>query len=395
MSGRNRNSRGPNRNSGSTQGEEAQLWLQIKDDMRSMIEGVNSSNDQVRAIMGQDGYMANAGKNSKTTNADMAAEQNKLDNLLRSGVKGADMSKLQIDALIEHVTVLRALVKAREDSEAQATGSSGLGHGGRDRQRELLSSSQRSSSARGLGARDREKEREQRERERERKEERDSRDKDRDRDMKDSVYDFNGAEDSPVPSPVGGRVKLGGSLAGSDRSANRDSVPPRGDDRATPGKADSLPPDAGIGSAAAAQRARVLFYKGQDVVFKPKPSPDNPHPEWMLGKVQHVSGEGKSRRYKVQDADPDLAPEHRTEYRTSASSMIQISNVGTELPELEKGRTVLALYPDSTVFYKAEVMGTDASGKVSLRFDGETDEGNGSDVVLQTVDRRFVVEYRP
>lgn len=398
MSGRNRNSRGPNRNSGSTQGEEAQLWTQIKEDMRTMVDGVNASNDSIRAVMAQDSYISKA-KDAKPSGIDLAAEEAKLDNLLRQGVKGSDLSKQTIDALIEHLTVLKALVKAREDAEAQTIGGSGLGHGGRDRQGGLLSSSQRSSSARGLGARDREKERE-REREREREKDRDSRDKDRDRDrdMKDpvSVYEFDGAGDSPVPSPVGGRVKLGSSLAGSDRSANRDSVPPRGDDRATPGKADSLPPDAGIGSAAAAQRARVLFYKGQDVVFKPKATPDNQHPEWMLGKVQQVSGEGKSRRYKVQDADPDIAPDQRTEYRTSASSMIQIPNVGAELPELEKGKTVLALYPDSTVFYKAEVMGTDsAAGKVSLRFDGETDEGSGSDVVLQTVDRRFVVEYRP
>jgi SAGA-associated factor 29 len=110
----------------------------------------------------------------------------------------------------------------------------------------------------------------------------------------------------------------------------------------------------------------------------------------MLGKVQQVLGEGKSRRYKVQDADPDLPPDQRVEYRTSASSMIPIPASGVELPELEKSKTVLALYPDSTTFYKAEVMAADpVAGKVSLRFEGE--ENN---VTLQLVDRRFVVEYR-
>jgi len=44
----------------------------------------------------------------------------------------------------------------------------------------------------------------------------------------------------------------------------------------------------------------------------------------------------------------------------------------------------------SATFYKAEVMGSEAStGRVSLRFEGE--ENN---VTLQLVDRRFVVEYR-
>ncbi|GAB1315281.1 SGF29 C-terminal domain-containing protein [Madurella fahalii] len=368
MSSRNRNARGPNRNSGSTQGEEAHLWGQIKDDIRTMIDGINSSNDSLRAIVAQDSYIA---KNKG--NIDIAAEEQKLDSMLRGGVKGADLSKQQIDALIEHVTVLRALVKSREESEAQAAGASGLS--GRERPGGLLAGSARASSVRGASAREKEREKE--------------REKDRDRDLG-LVYDFDGGGESPVPSPVG--RKLGGSAgAGSDRSANRDSVPPRGGDRDTPGKADSVPPElGGIGSATAAQRAKISFFKGQDVVFKPKPTANTESTEWMLGRVQQVLGEGKSRRYKVQDADPDLPPDQRVEYRTSASSMIPIPAADVELPELERGRTVLALYPDSTTFYKAEVMGTDAAtGKVSLRFEGEENS-----VTLQLVDRRFVVEYR-
>lgn len=367
MSSRNRNARGPNRNSGSTQGEEAHLWSQIKDDIRTMIDGVNSSNDSLRAVVAQDNYMAKS-----KDNIDIAAEEQKLDSLLRGGVKGADLSKQQIDALIEHVTVLRALVKAREDSEAQTAGAAGPSS--RERPGGLLSGSGRASSVRGAG-RDKDRDRD--------------RDRDRERDPG-SVYEFDGSGDSPVPSPVG--RKLGGSAgAGSDRSANRDSVPPRGGDRDTPGKADSVPPElGGLGAATAAQRAKISFFKGQDVVFKPKPTTTTESTEWMLGRVQQVLGEGKSRRYKVQDADPDLPPDQRVEYRTSASSMIPIPAAGVELPELEKGKTVLALYPDSTTFYKAEVMGTDAAtGKVSLRFEGE--ENN---VTLQLVDRRFVVEYR-
>ncbi|KAK4039870.1 SGF29 tudor-like domain-containing protein [Parachaetomium inaequale] len=369
MSSRNRNSRGPNRNSGSTQGEEAHLWSQIKDDIRAMVDGVNGSNDALRSIVAQDNYIA---KNKD--GIDMAAEENKLDSLLRSGVKGADTSKQQIDALIEHVTVLRALVKAREDSEAQAAGTSGLS--GRERPSGLLSASSRSASVRGASAREKDRDKER------------DRDRDRDRDPG-SVYEFDGSGDSPVPSPVG--RKLGGSAgAGSDRSVNRDSVPPRSGDRDTPGKSDSVPPESGGLAATAAQRAKISFFKGQDVVFKPKPTTTTDSPDWMLGKVQQVLGEGKSRRYKVQDADPDLLPDQRVEYRTSASSMIPIAAPGVELPDLDKGKTVLALYPDSTTFYKAEVRGKEAdTGRVSLRFDGE--ENN---VTLQLVDRRFVVEYR-
>ena len=365
MSSRNRNSRGPNRNSGSTQGEEAHLWSQVKDDIRTMIEGVNSSNDSIRAIVAQDSHIA---KNKD--GIDLADAEQKLDGLLRSGVKGSDLSKQQIDALIEHVTVLRALVKAREDTEAQTVGPSGAS--GRERPSGLLAASSRSASARGTSVRDKDREKDR------------DRDRDRDRDPG-SVYEFDGSGDSPVPSPAG--RKLGGSAgAGSDRSGNRDSVPPRGD-HDTPGKADSVPPESG---ATAAQRAKISFFKGQDVVFKPKAVTTTDSTEWMLGKVQQVLGEGKSRRYKVQDADPDLPADQRVEYRTSASSMIPIPATGTDLPPLDRGKTVLALYPDSTTFYKAEVMGGEAAiGKVSLRFEGE--ENN---VTLQLVDRRFVVEYR-
>ncbi|KAK4216913.1 SAGA-associated factor 29 [Rhypophila decipiens] len=372
MSSRNRNAR-PNRNSGSTQGEEAHLWAQIKDDIRTMIEGVNSSNDALRNIIAQDNYISK----NKESIVDMGAEESKLDSMLRGSVKGTDLSKQQIDALYEHVTVLRALVKAREDTDAQVAGSSGLS----GRERPMLSSSVRSSSARGA---EKEKEKE-RERERETLKERE-RDKERD---PSSVYEFDGGPDSPVPSPLGSHTrKLGGSGgAGSDRSGNRDSIPPRD----TPSKGDSVPPEPiGAGSATAAQRAKVTFFKGQDVVFKPKPASVNDTTEWMLGRVQQVLGEGKSRRYKVQDADPDVPLGERSEFRTSASSMIPLPVAGVELGDLEKGKTVLALYPDSTTFYKAEVMGSDAAnGKVSLRFEGE--ENN---VTTQLVDRRFVVEYR-
>ncbi|KAK5651683.1 hypothetical protein OQA88_11749 [Cercophora sp. LCS_1] len=373
MSARNRNARGPNRNSGSNQGEEAHLWNQIKDDIRTLVEGVNSSNDALRTIVAQDNYIS---KNKDDVN--MATEEQKLDSLLRSGVKGADHTKQQIDALVEHITVLRALVKVREDQEIQTAGTTGLS--GRERPGPF-SGPPRSSSVRK--EREKEKQRESlREKELQSEKERDP----------GNIYDFDGAGDSPVPSPIGSHTrKLGGSAtAGSDRSGNRDSLPPRGD-RDTPVKADSVPPESqGAGSATAAQRAKNTYSKGQDVVFRPKVANTNESAEWMMGRVVQVVGEGKHRRYKVQDADPDLPPDQRVEYRMSSSSMILIPGAGADLPDLEKGKTVLALYPDSTTFYKAEVIGKDGStGKVSLRFEGEENSGT-----LQLVERRYVVEYR-
>lgn len=410
-----------------------------------MVETINTSNDQIRAILAQDSLIAKSREASKENpegeKTDIAALEQTLDTLIRAGVGGADISKQKLQEVIEHVMVLRALVKAREESEGvvHSVGTPGphSSSAGRDRNSSsLLGSGGRSSSVRGHGGKGDRGDREGRDRDRDRgdkdrggdREKGDKEGKDRDRNSErlgdklgdkerdkhsdrdlSSMYDFDGAGDSPVPSPLSSHTrKLGANTtAGSDRASTaRDSVPPRD----TPSK-DSVPPEPNTSTtsngttsapttAGATQRAKVTFHKGQDVVFKPKPSPatGNETTEWMLGRVQQVLGEGKSRRYRVQDADPDLDPDQRVEYRTSASSMIPIPAAGEEekkLPKLEKGKVVLALYPDSTTFYKAEVMGIEAEGegegkeRVKLRFEGEENSGT-----LQLVERRFVVEYR-
>lgn len=131
----------------------------------------------------------------------------------------------------------------------------------------------------------------------------------------------------------------------------------------------------------------MTFAKDDEVAFKPKPA-NNEQTDWILGIVQEVRGEGKSRRYKVLDADVDEAGNQK-DFRTSASSMILIPREGTNLAPLETGRVVLALYPNTTTFYKAEVHGMDEDGRVNLKFEGEE-----SSNTVQAVTRRHVVEYR-
>lgn len=254
--------------------------------------------------------------------------------------------------------------------------------------------------------RDRDRDRE-RDRDRDRDHDRDreasreahDRGKDKDKDSKQDLYDFDGVVDRtpPHPSPIaathharklGVRVSAGGGGGGggasSDRSGNRDSLPPRD----TPSKAGSVEPGAGV-VGSSATRAKVVFVEDQDVVFKPKSSETG---EWFLGRVKRVQGEGKGRRYIVKDEDPDVAEGDRREFKMTASGMISIpsARLGAGLPKLDKGKMVLALYPDSTTFYKAEVMGMDAAtGSVALRFEGEEQSGT-----QQLVDRRFVVDYR-
>ncbi|KAK3116253.1 hypothetical protein LTR53_003557 [Teratosphaeriaceae sp. CCFEE 6253] len=80
-----------------------------------------------------------------------------------------------------------------------------------------------------------------------------------------------------------------------------------------------------------------------------------PEGEGILCRVTNVIGDGKQRRYEVQDADTSGDPLPPPQ-RASVSQLIQIpeSNKGY-MVELPKGKGVLAQYPDTTTFYKAEV----------------------------------------
>lgn len=135
--------------------------------------------------------------------------------------------------------------------------------------------------------------------------------------------------------------------------------------------------------------AKVVFSRDQTVAFSPKPPTPKDTTEWYLGTVKQVLGEGKGRRYIVKEEDPDVPSPARKEYKMSTSGMIPIPPPGMELPRLDWGKTVLALYPDSSIFYKADVMGMDyGTPNVILRFKVDEDAG-----VQQIVERRFVVDY--
>jgi SAGA-associated factor 29 len=113
---------------------------------------------------------------------------------------------------------------------------------------------------------------------------------------------------------------------------------------------------------------------------------DPPEGEGILCRVTAVIGEGKQRRYEVQDADPSGDPP--PPQRASVSQLIQIPEKNQGLADLAKGRNVLAMYPDTTTFYKAEVVdawrgGENVVKEVRLKF--EDDESP------REVERRYVL----
>lgn len=133
---------------------------------------------------------------------------------------------------------------------------------------------------------------------------------------------------------------------------------------------------------------KITFALGAPVAFKPKSSPGGEERDWIQGIVAKVIGEGKSRRYDVQDPYPEPG-KAGTVYRSSASSMVPIPSMGSTLPPYEVGKKVLALYPDTTAFYRAEVSAMIEDGRVvQLFFEGD-DQG-----VHKEVERRYVLDHK-
>ncbi|UZP40074.1 hypothetical protein NXS19_007890 [Fusarium pseudograminearum] len=315
MSQRNRSGRASNRNNGNSHGEEVQIWELCKSQMGEIVSGINAENDTLTELVTMDKQVG--AMNTEKIPGDSLKE---MEQLCRAGVKHSEANMSSLKNTIEQLKVLRAVVHAKEQQDAQAAGP------GKRQSRDTTAAAS-------------------------------------------SLYDFDGVGDSPVPSPIGG---------------NSRNMPP---------KADSVEPQGSVGSGVGSgnNKSKVVFQKGDSVAFKPKQlSSGDSLPDWILGEVAQVMGEGKSRRYKVLDIEPEDQSKQK-EYRSSASSMIPITpeSLAATLKDWESGKVVLALYPNTTTFYKAEVHSMDNDGKVNLKFEGENDSST-----LQQVERRFVIEYR-
>lgn len=190
-----------------------------------------------------------------------------------------------------------------------------------------------------------------------------------------STMDFDGPSDSPIPSPAENKQvrKIGPSRTSS--------LPPRSSTDVRP---DTAPSEA----SERASKPKIVYAQGEEVAFKRKIPGKTEEQDWILGKVMRVIGEGKSRRYEVQDPYPDEGSVNPL-YKSSASQMVPIPAVGTELEDYEVGKRVLALYPDTTTFYRAEVKSMlDGGARVQLLFE---DEAAGA---LKVVERRLVLDHK-
>ncbi|KAK8184591.1 SGF29 tudor-like domain-containing protein [Phyllosticta citribraziliensis] len=194
---------------------------------------------------------------------------------------------------------------------------------------------------------------------------------------------------SLISSGVKDRLGVGGSKAGS-RSGSVGAT------RETSVKVedgnDSIDSKVSIG-----ERHRLSV--GTEVFYRNKQK--NTEGEGILCAVTAVIGEGKQRRYEIIDSDPD-PPTPPQPYRASVNALVPIPKTNEGLSELPPRKTVLAVYPFTTTFYKAEVVasrpgkglkkdgkdiGADLKeGYVRLRFEGEDEADTEKDV-----ERRYVL----
>lgn len=194
-----------------------------------------------------------------------------------------------------------------------------------------------------------------------------------------SAMDFEGPSDSPGPSSAENRHVR---KVGAGRTS---SQPPRAPDTS---RGDATPVEV---VERAGTKPKIVFAVGEEVAFKRKIPGKMDEQDWIQGIVTRVIGEGKSRRYDVQDPFPEGAATKPGEftYKSSASQMVPIPREGTPLGDYEVGKAVLALYPETTTFYRAEVKAMlDNGANVQLLFE---DEAAGA---LKIVERRMVLDHK-
>lgn len=106
--------------------------------------------------------------------------------------------------------------------------------------------------------------------------------------------------------------------------------------------------------------------------------------EWIQCVITKVYPDGS--RCEVRDPEPDENGNPGQSYRAPYRDIIRIPPEGSNLSSHPVGSKVLARYPETTTFYRAEVMGTKRDGRCRLKFVGEEEENKE-----QEVERRFVL----
>ena len=185
--------------------------------------------------------------------------------------------------------------------------------------------------------------------------------------------------DSPGPSPSETRkdglkrVKGAQSRSSSQPGVPRTGAVPKSDD------------DSVIGKGVRAER-EGQFVVNAEVFYKHPKGAINAEGEGIQCIIKKVWTDKKPIQYDVQDPEPG-DDGNQDLHKAVATDLIPIPKTGAHLPLFSVGKHVLARYPETTTFYKAEVMSM-RKDVYNLKFEGEEDDKE------MEVDKRFVLDLR-
>ncbi|KAJ5985920.1 hypothetical protein N7522_013116 [Penicillium canescens] len=180
--------------------------------------------------------------------------------------------------------------------------------------------------------------------------------------------------------------------SGADKSARSKGIVPRSASvSSTPareGRNDGIAvkvEEGSEGTKGTVAERNGLLVVGAQVVFKHNKNKQGVEGEGIQCIIKNITGDGQKKRYDVQDPEPNENGEQGAVYKTTAVSLIPIPQMSAHLTPYPAGKQVLARYPDTTTFYRAEVMGS-RKDVYRLKFEGEEDDKE------MEVDRRFVLD---
>jgi len=380
MSARSR----PRANHNQDADEERRLWKEIKDkahEVDAMISRSNEIGHEILKWETQQAALLEAGKPVE------AASDRKLEELYRENLKLCEEVQHLIAGassdmnVLDSINILAGLREASSAEQAFAASAAPLGQRDRTASSKLARERPKKSGSRGSNS---------------------------------AAVTEDGGDDSAAPSP---RITLGQAsrLGAKDKSSRAGSIPATRetsvkiedgvesvasmDSAPSFSKGESLPPGARSTNRVTFKAGETVFYRHKDKLLEG---------EGILCRVTAVIGEGKQRRYEIQDVDTDITANNTaaasggkapavanpsgssSSFRASISSLMQIPESNERLPDLPKGKQVFALYPETTTFYRGEVSASwrakHDGGHVRVRFEGEMEN-----IESQVVERRYVL----
>ncbi|KAF4630546.1 hypothetical protein G7Y89_g7591 [Cudoniella acicularis] len=327
---RSRASRGGGRGGMNETGEEVAIWKDIRDEIAKVAVYEKRATELLAQMEAKEAKM----KAMKDLGKEPSPQEiSELDDMYREQVRIADNQKALIGSegasgLLQSLNILTAVQKSNEEKEDM--------------------NGPRSTSTRDTHPR--------------------------------TTVDYD-VSDSPAP-PSGDPYKRNVKGVSGDRRTS--SQPPRNSAFEVVVKSDSVSePSERTG------KPKIVYAIKDEVAFKRKNGDEH---DWIQGEVTRIIGEGKSRRYEVKDPFPDAGtPPSETLHKSSASQMVPIPKKDVKLEPYEIGKRVLALYPATSTFYRAEVKGIlDGGARVQLLFEGE----ESAEEPEKIVDRRMVLDHK-